>query len=244
VYAVFATNCDDHIQDAGSQRSLGEPLNTEVRIVLADDHPLMRRGLRMSIEEEPDLKVVAEASDGQSALEQIEKLRPAIALLDIEMPKLDGLGVAREVIRRKLGTKIIFLTLHTSEDLFRTAMSLGIAGYILKDSAVQEVVAGVRAVAQGRPYLSSALTASLLQQREKPKTEITDPFASKLTPTELRIMQLIAVGMTSKEIGAELSIHYRTVENHRTNISRKLSLDGEGSNALLRFALQNKASFK
>ena len=82
-------------------------MNTEVRIVLADDHPLMRRGLRMSIEEEPDLKVVAEAADGQSALEQIEKLRPAIALLDIDMPKLDGLGVAREVIRRKFGTKII-----------------------------------------------------------------------------------------------------------------------------------------
>jgi DNA-binding NarL/FixJ family response regulator len=219
-------------------------LNTEVRIVVADDHPLMRRGLRMSIEEESDLKVVAEASDGQMVLEQIEKLRPAIALLDIEMPKLDGLGVAREVIRRKLPTQIIFLTLHTNEDLFRTAMSLGIAGYILKDSAVQEVVAGIRAVAQGRPYLSSALTASLLQQRERPQTDISDPLASKLTPTERRIMQLIAVGMTSKEIGGELSIHYRTVENHRTNISRKLSLDGEGANALLRFALQNKGSFK
>jgi DNA-binding NarL/FixJ family response regulator len=229
---------------AESQSWLGEPLNTAVQVLVADDHPLMRRGLRMSIEEEPDLNVIAEASDGQMALEQIEKLRPTIALLDIEMPKLDGLGVAREVIRRKLNTKIIFLTLHTNEDLFRTAMSLGIAGYILKDSAVQEVVAGIRAVAQGRPYLSSALTASLLQQREKPQTDASDPLAGKLTPTELRIMQLIAVGMTSKEIGGELSIHYRTVENHRTNISRKLSLDGEGANALLRFALQNKASFK
>ena len=216
-------------------------MSDEIRILIADDHPLMRRGLRMSIEDETDLKVVAEAQDGQAALEQIEKVRPDVALLDIEMPKLDGLGVAREVLQRKLGTKIIFLTFHTNEDLFRTAISLGAAGYILKDSAVQEVVAGIRAVSQGRPYLSSAITAGLLQQREQPKQ---DSLTGHLTPTERRIMQLIAVGKTSKEIGAELSIHYRTVENHRTNISRKLSLDGEGANALLRFALQNKAAFR
>jgi DNA-binding NarL/FixJ family response regulator len=219
-------------------------LNDEIRILLADDHPLMRRGLRMSIEDEAGLKVVAEAQDGQSALDYIETLRPDIALLDIEMPKLDGLEVARRVIQQRLGTKIIFLTFHTKEDLFRTAMALGTAGYILKDSAVQEVVAGIRAVSQGRPYLSSAITAGLLQLREKPKQNANDSLTSNLTPTELRIMQLIAVGKTSKEIGAELSIHYRTVENHRTNISRKLSLDGEGSNALLRFALQNRAAFQ
>jgi DNA-binding NarL/FixJ family response regulator len=219
-------------------------VNDEIRILLADDHPLMRRGLRMSIQDEVGLKVIAEAQDGQSALDQIEALRPDIALLDIEMPKLDGLEVARQVVQRKLGTKIIFLTFHTNEDLFRTAIALGTAGYILKDSAVQEVVAGIRAVSQGRPYLSSALTAGLLQQREKPKQDANDSLTGNLTPTELRIMQLIAVGKTSKEIGAELSIHYRTVENHRTNISRKLSLDGEGANALLRFALQNRAAFQ
>jgi DNA-binding NarL/FixJ family response regulator len=219
-------------------------VNNEIRILLADDHPLMRRGLRMSIEDEVGLKVIAEAQDGESALDQIEKLRPDIALLDIEMPKLDGLGVARQVIQRKLGTKIIFLTFHTNEDLFRSAMTLGTAGYILKDSAVQEVVAGIRAVSQGRPYLSSAITASLLQQREKPQQDTNDSLTRNLTPTERRIMQLIAVGKTSKEIGAELSIHYRTVENHRTNISRKFSLDGEGANALLRFALQNRAAFQ
>jgi DNA-binding NarL/FixJ family response regulator len=216
----------------------------QIRLLIADDHPLMRRGLRLSIEEDPRLKVIAEASDGQVALDQIEILRPDIALLDIEMPKLDGLGVAREVIRRKLETRIIFLTFHTNEDLFRSAISLGTAGYILKDSAVQEVVAGVHAVAQGRLYLSSAITAGLLQQREDPKSKPDDPLIANLTPTERQIMQLIASGMTSKEIGSKLSIHYRTVENHRTNISRKFSLDGEGANALLRFALQNKTSFQ
>jgi DNA-binding NarL/FixJ family response regulator len=213
-----------------------------IRILIADDHPLMRRGLRMSVEDEEGLQVIAEVADGKSALAQIEKLRPDIALLDIDMPQMSGLNVAKQISERKLSTKIIFLTFHSSEDLFRAALSLGTVGYILKDSAVQEVVAGIRAVSEGRPYLSSAITAGLLQSSNRP--EEPDPLISNLTPTEHRIMKLIAVGKTSKEIGAELSIHYRTVENHRTNISRKLSLDGEGANALLRFALQNKSSFK
>jgi DNA-binding NarL/FixJ family response regulator len=218
-------------------------MDDAIRILIADDHPLMRKGLRLSIEEDPGLEVVAEASDGEMALALIEKLRPDITLLDIEMPKLDGLGVAREIVKRNLETQIIFLTFHTNEDLFRNAMDLGSAGYILKDSAAQEVVAGVRAVAAGRPYLSSAITAGLLQRRESPSPKSERSLVSPLTPTERRIMQLIANGKSSKEIGSELSIHYRTVENHRTNISRKLGLEGEGANALLRFALQNKTSY-
>lgn len=215
-------------------------MDDEIQILIADDHPLIRKGLRLSIDEDPGLKVVGEASDGEMALAMIAKLHPQIALLDIEMPKLDGMGVAREVIKRALKTEIIFLTLHSSQDLFRSAMDLGIKGYILKDSAVQEVVSGIRAVASGRPYLSSAITADLLQKRDEPNPKSNQGLTSKLTPTERRIMQLIANGRTSKEIGAELSIHYRTVENHRTNICRKLELEGEGANALLRFALQNK----
>jgi DNA-binding NarL/FixJ family response regulator len=212
-----------------------------IKIVIADDHPLMRRGLRMSVEEDPGLNVVGEASDGEMALQLVTKHVPHVALLDIEMPKLDGLGVAREIVKRGLKTEIIFLTLHSDQEFFRSAMSLGSKGYILKDSAVQEVVVGIRAVASGRPYLSSAITADLLQKREKPAPKPGNALTSNLTPTERRIMQLIAHGKTSKEIGGELSIHYRTVENHRTNICRKLELEGEGANALLRFALQNKA---
>jgi DNA-binding NarL/FixJ family response regulator len=212
-----------------------------IKIVIADDHPLMRRGLRMSVEEDPGLNVVGEASDGEMALQLVTKHVPHVALLDIEMPKLDGLGVAREIVKRGLKTEIIFLTLHSDQEFFRSAMSLGSKGYILKDSAVQEVVVGIRAVASGRPYLSSAITAELLQKREKPAPKPGNALTSNLTPTERRIMQLIAHGKTSKEIGGELSIHYRTVENHRTNICRKLELEGEGANALLRFALQNKA---
>lgn len=209
-----------------------------IRVLIADDHPIVRKGLRQSIEEDPGLKVIAEAADGESALALIKKHRPQVAVLDIDMPKMDGLQVARELARQKIETNIIFLTFHADEELFRAAMSLGSKGYILKDSASQEIVAGVHAVAAGRPYISSTITAGLLQPREAPVQK--DTLTSRLTPTERRIMLLIAEGKSSKEIGAALSIHYRTVENHRTNMCRKLNLEGEGANALLRFALQNK----
>jgi DNA-binding NarL/FixJ family response regulator len=179
-------NCDG---DTGA-------VDDEIRVLIADDHPLMRKGLRLSVEEDPGLKVVGEAGDGEAALSLIKKHHPHVALLDIEMPKLDGLGVAREMIKSGLKTEIIFLTLHSNQDLFRSAMDLGCKGYILKDSAVQEVVAGIHAVASGRPYISSAITADLLQSRNQ--SESTNALTINLTPAELRIMRLIAQGKTSK----------------------------------------------
>jgi DNA-binding NarL/FixJ family response regulator len=215
-------------------------VDDEIRILIADDHPVVRKGLRLSIEEDPGLIVIGEASDGETALAMIKKLKPDVAVLDIDMPKMDGLAVGRELAKQKLKTEIIFLTFHSDEDLFRAAMEIGSKGYILKDSASQEIVAGVRAVAAGRPYLSSAITAQMLQKKEAPPKTMGEELTGRLTPTERRVMQLIAQGKSSKDIGAELSIHYRTVENHRTNICRKFSIEGEGANALLRFALQNK----
>jgi DNA-binding NarL/FixJ family response regulator len=129
--------------------------------------------------------------------------------------------------------------LHAEEDMFRAALEMGAKGYLLKESAMHEIAVGVRAVAAGQLYLSSAMTTKLLQPQQPPAAAPKNPLTGHLTPTESRILQLIADGKSSKEIGGELSIHYRTVENHRTNICRKLSIDG--ANALLRFALQNKA---
>jgi DNA-binding NarL/FixJ family response regulator len=209
-----------------------------IRVVIADDHPVVRRGLRGILEESDALEVVGEAADGEAALELIERLVPHVAVLDVDMPKRDGFGVAREVIRRKLSTKLIFMTLHNDGELFRAATELGVHGYLLKDSAMLEIVAGVSAVAAGRPYFSSEVTMRMLQAREPAEPRVED-VTSRLTPSERRIMQLIAEGQSSKEIGAALQIHYRTVENHRTNICRKLGL--EGANALVRFALQNKS---
>jgi len=215
-------------------------VDDEIRVLIADDHPIVRKGLRSSIEEDPGLTVVGEASDGEMALAMIKKLKPDVAVLDIDMPKMDGLAVGRELAKQRLKTEIIFLTFHSDEDLFRAAIEIGGKGYILKDSASQEIVAGVRSVAAGRPFLSSAITAQMLQKKEAPAKKAGDELTSRLTPTERRVMHLIAQGKSSKDIGAELSIHYRTVENHRTNICRKFEIEGEGANALLRFALQNK----
>ena len=216
-------------------------MENEIRVVIADDHPVVRRGLRQTIEGDPILKVLAEAGDGQAALAQIRELKPAIAVLDVDMPQLDGLGVAREIRKKRLPVEIVFLTIHDEEDLFHAAMDLGSKGYLLKDSALTEIVQALRAVAEGNYYVTPSLTAYLVRRRSR-----AEAFASKqpgfgaLTPTERRILAMVAEGKSSKSIAKELFIHYRTVENHRTNICQKLGL--EGHNALFKFALQHKSS--
>jgi len=213
----------------------------EIHIVLADDHPIVRRGLRLTIESDPVLRVVAEANDGQEALEQIRTLRPTLAVMDISMPRLDGLGVAKELQKSRLAVGIVFLTLHGEEDLFHEAMDLGAKGYILKESAVTEIVNGIKSVAGGQYFVTPSLTHHLLHRRQRgQQLREALPGLSSLTPTEHRILQLVAGYKSSKEIAAELFIHYRTVENHRTNICQKLGLSGH--NALLKFALQQKSA--
>ncbi|MGD0445755.1 MAG: response regulator transcription factor [Edaphobacter sp.] len=213
----------------------------EVRILLADDYPVVRKGLKASIEEEASLKVIAEASNGEEALKLVEKLRPDLAILDIDMPRLDGLGVAKEIARLKLETKVIFLSFHKDEDIFRAVLAAGGKGYLLKDSAMEEIVVAIQTVIAGRVYMSSAIALQLLEG-EVPKSAPENPLIHGLTVSEQRILKSIAEGLSSKEIGNKLSIHYRTVENHRTNICRKLNI--EGANALLRFAVQNKEDLK
>ena len=214
-------------------------MENEVRVLVADDHAIVRKGLRAAIEEDPAMKVVGEAGDGEAALAMIGQLHPDIAVLDIDMPKLDGLGVARELRRQGIETSILFLTLHTDEDLFRAAIELGCRGYLLKDSATQEIVTSLRSVIAGQMFISSAMAAKLVRSNAPPAVQLKGAPSTHLTPTERNILRLIAEGKSSKEIGEELNIHYRTVENHRTNICRKLGI--EGANALLRYALQNKS---
>jgi DNA-binding NarL/FixJ family response regulator len=210
-----------------------------IEILLADDHPVVRRGLKSTIEEDGGLRVIAEAADGADALRQIVELKPAVAIVDIVMPVLNGLGVARELAAQDIQTRIIFMTFHADEDLMRAAMDVGGKGYLLKGSETDEIAAAIRAVVAGRTYIGSTMAAILLKQT----TDSAQPLdISALTPTEKKILRLIADGLSSKEIGDELSIHYRTVENHRTNMCRKLNI--EGANALARFALQHRAALQ
>ena len=215
-------------------------MSNEISIIIADDHPIVRKGLRQMIEADARLKVLAEADDGEAAIALIEELKPEVVVLDVDMPKLDGFGVARELQKRRLSTKIVFLTIHSEADLFHAAMDLGADGYILKDSAVFEIVNGIKAVAEGKYFVSHSLTSFLIDRRRRVQSfEQNAPNLSRLTPTERRIVQMIADYKSSKEIAAEHFVHYRTIENHRTNICQKLGLSGH--NALLKFALEHKS---
>jgi len=209
-----------------------------IRVVIADDHPIVRQGLRQVIQKDAGLQVVAEAGDGQAALEQIKATRPRVAILDIDMPVMSGFEVARAVARLSLPVEIIFLTVHCEEEFFNEALELGARGYVLKDSSATDVVACVRAVAARQNYVSPALTSYLFRQRQRggpPQPSGIDA----LTPTERQILKLIAEYKTSKQIAAELFISPHTVQTHRKNICVKLEL--EGNHALMRFALEHKS---
>jgi DNA-binding NarL/FixJ family response regulator len=196
--------------------------------------------LRQTIEREVDFKVVGEASEGLTAIELIKTLAPAVAILDIDMPQLDGFGVARAVREQELSVEMIFLTVHAEEDFFKAALDLGAKGYVLKDSAVSDIVASIRAVLAGQYYSSPALTTYLVKGMGGPAapTRVNDSPLDSLTPTERRVLNLIAEYRTSKEIAAELYVSPRTIETHRNNICNKLNL--RGNHALMKFALAHK----
>jgi len=215
-------------------------MSDQIEIVIADDHPIVRQGLRQMIDAERDLKVVGEAGDGEEALRLIETLRPQVVVLDIDMPRVGGFDVVLELRKRKIDVQIIFLTMHSEEELFRTAMDLGVSGYVLKDSATTDIVAGIRSIASGKPFISPALSELLLNRRRRAEKLVSEkPELDSLTPTERRILKLIADDKTSKEIGSELFISHRTVHAHRANISAKLNLSG--NLALVKFAITHRS---
>ena len=212
-----------------------------LRVLMADDHPIVRKGLCQVIEEQPDLKVVGEVGDGVTALALIQLLKPRVAIVDLDMPRLDGFGVALEIRKLQLPVEVIFLTMHSEVDLLQRAMDLG-KGFVVKESALVDIVNSIRSVALGGCFVSPSMTAALLDRRGRTK-ELRDsrPAIDDLTPAERRILGLIAAGKATKEIAADLNIHPRTVESHRASICQKLELSG--TNSLLRFALEHKAQF-
>lgn len=210
-------------------------MTPEITIILADDHPIFRQGLRQVIEKEPCIKVLAEAGDGNAALQLIKSLQPLVAVLDLDMPELDGFGVARTVRELGLATRIIMLTMHKDELHVNQAIELGVAGYLVKDGAVAEVISCIRTVAKGSEYFSPAVSAILLGRSRRATQEVG---IGELTPTEKRVLVLLADLKTTKEIAAELGVSPRTVDNHRAHICSKLGL--QGSHALTKYAIQHK----
>jgi DNA-binding NarL/FixJ family response regulator len=210
---------------------------SELQIVIADDHPIFRRGLRIVIEADPRLKVVAEAEDGAAALAEVKRLQPQVVVLDMDMPHLDGMAVVREIGKQRLPVAVAFLTMHKDEATFNAALDLGVRGYVVKDGAANEIVGCIKAVAAGQSFISPELSGHLLN-RNPPGVRRQPSALSTLTQAERRVLRLIAGGKINHEIAAELFISVRTVEHHRSNICSKLGLNGK--HALLTFALTHK----
>jgi DNA-binding NarL/FixJ family response regulator len=215
-------------------------LKTPTKILIADDHPIFRKGLCEVIAEDRSLQVVQETGDGAEALRLIQELRPALAILDIHMPKLSGLQVIRALWERQFPVKVILLTMHEDEDLFNEAINLGVAAYVLKENAAGDLLSAIRCVVDGKTFVSPSLAGLLLRRGEQSAALRREKAGFELlTPTERRILKLIAEDKTTKEIAEALEISSRTVDTHRQNISHKLNLSG--SHSLLKFAYDNKS---
>ena len=208
-----------------------------IRILIADDHPIYRDGLCRIVEKEPALELVHETGDGKDALEKAHQLRPDILLLDIQMPRMTGLEIARARFKENLPYKIVLLTNYEDEATFNEAMDLGVNGYILKECVSTELKEALFSIARGDYYVSPSLSGFLLKNRNTQSKPLSSGLDS-LTASELRILKLIASDMTTKEIAAKLGLSPKTVENHRSNMSAKLGLTG--SHSLLKFAFENK----
>ena len=212
----------------------------KIRIIIADDHPIFRSGLKQIIEEDKSIEIIGTADNGEKAIQIIEELKPDIALLDIDMPKMTGLQVLKRLRELKSNCKVIFLTVFSSEDIFDESMELGVSGFVLKDCAVDDIIECINKVADDNYYISPSISNFLMNRRDKMKKfEKQNPTLKDLTKTELLILKMISEGKTSKEIGHELFISYKTVENHRSNINTKLYL--QGPNSLIKFAFENKS---
>jgi DNA-binding NarL/FixJ family response regulator len=212
------------------------------KVLIVDDHPLFRGGLRQVIQNDPRFELVGEAGDGTAAWQSIQEKRPDVAVLDVNLPGLSGLEIARKIRDKKLLTRVIILTMFKEEDLINRALDFGVNGFVLKENAVEDILNAIVAAANGGHYLSPAVSGFLVRRRQRAETLAAHkPGLDDLTKAECRVLKLVAEKKTSREIATELFISPRTVEAHRANICTKLDL--RGSHSLLQFALENRSAF-
>jgi DNA-binding NarL/FixJ family response regulator len=210
-----------------------------ISVIIADDHPIFLRGLRLVIETDRTLRVVGEAAEAVTALTLITQNQPCVAVLDVDMPG-DGFSLARKVLEQQPETPVIFLTAHDDEAIFNAALELGVAGYVLKESAITDIINAIKTVAAGQNFITPRLASYLINRRARNpsrKFQLND-----LSPAEQKVLRLIAAKKTTKEIAADLFISEHTVSRHRANICAKLNL--AGINALLKFALEHQAELR
>lgn len=207
-----------------------------ITVMLADDHLVVRRGVRAVLEAETDLTIVGEEDDGSKIIDMLERLRPDVLVLDLMLPNLGGLQVLREMGKRQMATRVVVLSMHASEAYVTEALRLGALGYVIKDSGADDLIRAVRDAAAGRRFLCAPLSETLLEAYlERVQATSRDPYDT-LTAREREVLLLAAQGHTSGEIGERLSISPRTSESHRSNLMQKLGLRSQSD--LIRFALR------
>lgn len=208
-----------------------------VKTLIADDHPLMLKGLRQVLEAQKGLEIIT-AKDGGDALECIYEHKPRVAILDIEMPNMTGFEVAQQVHHEGISIDIVFLTMYKDESLFNKAMDIGVKGYVLKENTVSEIIQCVKAILNGKHYLSPAISDFLIRRNNKLVASASDKDGlNSLTKTERKIIKQLADMKTSQEIADKFNVSIKTIQNHRNNICNKLGLSG--THALLKYALEH-----
>jgi two-component system response regulator NreC len=210
----------------------------KIRTLLADDHTILRDGIRSILEAQPDICVVGEAQDGREAVKLASQLLPDVVLMDIAMPLLNGLEATRQIRMANPQVKILILTMHENEDYIRQALAYGAMGYLLKDATATELVAAVRAVYKGEAVLSPPVTRLVVENYLRWGDLQKDFSSDGLSPREREILQLIAEGYTNKQISVILSISIKTVQTHRMNLMSKLGLHDRAD--LIKYAIQRK----
>ena len=207
-------------------------MSSKIRILLADDHAMVRQGFRMILSSQPDMEIVGEAGNGREAVEQAEKLQPDIVVMDVAMPELNGIEATRRLATSSPRTRVLALSMHKDSVYVREILRAGARGYLLKDSIGSDLLAAVRAVARGEGYLSPAVSEAVLSDYRR---HVADPL-DMLTTREREVLQLIAEGKTNKDIASALNLSVYTVDAHRGRIMEKLNLHSAGE--LVRFAVR------
>jgi DNA-binding NarL/FixJ family response regulator len=239
----MARKMEDNAQILGNGRKLrlilpphcGYPTRV-ISVLVADDHGIVREGLRRLLEAEHDLKVCGEAGDGREVLEQVAKHQPQVVVLDITMPRLGGLETLERLRASNPQVKVILLSVHGDPPFIQSAISLGADGYVLKNGRAAEIVEAIRAVTKGGSYFSPAVAREIVEQLRAPKAKGDEPF-SLLSGREREVLHLIAEGLSAKEVATELEISTKTVEAHRTSLMRKLGV--RKATELVRYALRH-----
>jgi DNA-binding NarL/FixJ family response regulator len=213
-------------------------MKNTIRILLADDHTILRDGIRSLLEDEPDMEVIGEAEDGHAAVKMTGQLGPDVVVMDIAMPLLNGLEATRQIKRNNPQVKVLILTMHENEEYIRQVLATGAMGYILKDAAARELLGAIRAVHRGEAVLSPAITRLVIEDYLRWGEPQSEPISNGLSAREREVLQLIAEGYTNKQIGEILCISVKTVQAHRNNLMQKLDLHDRGE--LIKYAIQKK----